>query len=155
MSSAKQIGINALKANAALAPLAFLLGEWRTMGTHPGVPGQTLEGRTSFAWHEGGAFLIMRSEVDHPEFPDGVAIFSADRDAGSLAMNWFDERGVSRLYQVTAGDRSMRWHRDDPRLAQRATIVAGGDGDRLVSKGQMSLDGADWSVDLSQIFTRG
>jgi hypothetical protein len=57
--------------NAALRPLDFLIGEWRTTGTHPQMPGETLRGHSTFAWHAAGAFLIMRSEVDHPLFPIG------------------------------------------------------------------------------------
>jgi len=81
--------------NPALDPLAFLIGEWRTTGKHPKVPNKTLCGRTSFAWHEGGAFLIMRQEIDEPQFPDGVAIIGSD-DSGKFSMTYFDERGVSR-----------------------------------------------------------
>jgi hypothetical protein len=46
--------------NPALAPLKVLVGTWNTVGAHPLVPGKTFHGQTSFAWIEGGAFLIMR-----------------------------------------------------------------------------------------------
>src|SRR3954470_2598898 len=107
MSQSSPIGAEALIPNPALKPLEFLVGEWRTTGTHPLVPGQALSGRTSFAWHEGGAFLIMRSEVDHPQFPSGVAIIGSDDVAGSFVMLWFDERGISRHYDVTVGERMV------------------------------------------------
>ena len=61
------------------------------------MPDKKLEGRTSFAWHEDGAFLIMRGEVDEPRFPDGVAIIGSDDGAGIFAMIYFDERGVSSM----------------------------------------------------------
>ncbi|MEO7505156.1 MAG: hypothetical protein ABIT69_08250 [Sphingomicrobium sp.] len=117
-------GARALIPNPALRPLEFLIGEWRTTGTHPLVPGKSLSGRTSFAWHEGGAFLAMRSEVVDPRFPDGVAIIGSDADAGTFVMTYFDERGVSRLLEVTVGDRSVTWRHDDPKLAQTLTITA-------------------------------
>jgi hypothetical protein len=47
--------------NPALKPFNALVGEWKTVGTHPGLPDTTLHGHTSFAWLEGGAFLIMHS----------------------------------------------------------------------------------------------
>lgn len=51
-----------------------MVGEWRTSGAHPLLPGVTLRhGRTSVSWHDGGAFLVMRSEVDRPDIPSGVA----------------------------------------------------------------------------------
>jgi hypothetical protein len=154
MTHSTTIGAAAFIPNPALAPLAFLIGEWRTSGSHPMVPGETLEGRASFAWHEGGAFLIMRAEVDEPHFPSGVAIIGSDDKAGSFAMIYFDERGVSRHYQLSVGDRTATWRRDDPEFSQSITVTAEGE-DRLVSKGRMSQKGGPWEDDLSQVFTRG
>lgn len=54
------VGAEAQRRNPALEPLTALLGEWRTTGTHPLAPGTTFHGRTSFAWHEGGAFVLPR-----------------------------------------------------------------------------------------------
>ena len=96
----------------------------------------------------------MRSEIDDPQFPDGVAIIGSDDVAGRFAMTWFDERGISRLYQVTVGDRTVTWRRDDPLFSQSMTITAEDGGDRLVSKGRMSEKGGAWVDDLSQVFER-
>jgi hypothetical protein len=101
------IGARALIPNPALAPLAFLIGEWRTTGTHPMLPGAELVGMTSFAWAEGGAFLVMRSQVDEPRFPDGVAYVGSDDSAGTLEMIYMDERQVSRICAVEAGERTV------------------------------------------------
>src|SRR3954470_4528072 len=92
---ATTIGPEAQRPNPALERLAPLVGQWRTTGTHPLVPGTMFHGRTSFEWHEGGAFLVMRSEIDEAEIPSAVAIVGSD-DAGTLTMIYFDERGVSR-----------------------------------------------------------
>lgn len=153
MSSASSIGAKALIPNVALKPLAFLVGEWRTTGAHPAFPGEALHGLTSFAWHEGGAFLIMRSQVDHPQFPDGVAIIGSD-DSGRLVMSYFDERGVSRIIDVTVGEGAVTWKHDDPAFSQSLTITAEDGGERLVSKGRMSKEGGAWEDDLSQVFTK-
>ena len=147
------IGAKALIPNPALQPLQFLIGEWRTIGTHPMVPGKKLAGRTSFAWHEGGAFVIMRQQVDEPGFPDGVAIFGSDDEAGTFSMIYFDERGTSRLMNVAVDNGVVTWKHDDPKLAQSLTIHAEGS-DRLVSKGSMSKNGGSWEKDLSQAFAR-
>ena len=69
-------------------------------------------------------------------------------------MTYFDERGVSRLYLVEVGERTVTWRRDDPALAQSMTITAGDDGGTLTGKGRMSQHGGDWGDDLSQTFTR-
>lgn len=154
MAQTSEIGAAARMTNAALKPLEFLIGDWDTTGTHPMLPGQTLKGRTSFAWHEGGAFLIVRNEIDDPQFPSGVAIIGSDDVAKTFSMIYFDERGISRHMDVSVGDRTVTWRRDNPELAQSLTITAQSDG-TLVSEGRMSEKGGPWGKDLSQIFTRG
>ena len=145
------IGSNANRPNPALKPFEFLIGNWRTTGTHPMMSGKRLAGRTCFDWHQGGAFLIMRSEVDEPSFPDGVAIIGSDGE-GRYSMIYFDERGVSRVMDMTAAEDAVTWRHDDPKFAQRLTIKK--EGDRLVSKGLMSENGGPWTDDLSQFFER-
>lgn len=152
MQETGPIGGAARKRNAALKPFEFLIGEWRTTGTHPMIPGKELRGRTSFAWHEGRAFLIMRNEVDEPGFPDGVAIIGSDNPGGTFSMIYFDERGVSRTMHVTVGEETVTWRHDNPDFAQCLTITR--EGDRLVSKGLMSEKGGPWRDDLSQVFER-
>ena len=152
MTQTGLVGAEAQKPNAALKPFGFLIGEWRTTGTHPMAPGRKLAGRTSFAWHAGGAFLIMRNEVDAPGFPDGVAIIGSDNAAAGFSMIYFDERGVSRVMDVTVAERTVTWRHDSPELTQCLTIT--NEGDRLVSKGLMSENGGPWKEDLSQVFER-
>ena len=148
------IGSEALIPNPALRPFAGLVGEWQTSGTHPLMPDTVFHGRTSFGWHEGGAFLIMHSEIDEPGIPSAVAVIGASDAAEGFFMLYFDERGVSRKYDVTVLDNVITWHRDDPGFAQRATLTIEADGLRITSRGAMARDGADWEDDLSLTFVR-
>jgi hypothetical protein len=148
------IGGEALKPNPSLRPFEVLVGEWRTTGTHPLVPGTTFHGRTSFAWHEGGAFLLMRSEIDEPGIPSGVAVIGSDDAAGSYVMVYFDERGVSRKYDVTLTGNRLAWTRDEAGFAQRTTLVIDDDGSRMVGTGEMSRAGGAWEGDLSLVYER-
>ena len=148
------IGPEAQRPNPALAPLAPLLGEWRTTGTHPLVPGTTFHGRTSFAWHEGGAFVLMRSEIDEPGIPSAVAVIGSDDAAGTLMMLYFDERDVSRRYTVEVGDGEVSWHRDEAGFAQRMVLTVAADGSRLDARGTMSRDGGPWEDDLQLTYER-
>ena len=107
--------------NPALRPFSVLVGEWTTIGNDPMLPGRTFHGRTSFDWLEGGAFLVMRSKIDEPEIPDGIAIFGSDDAQRTHHMLYFDERGVSRRYEVSIGDDGLQWWRDAPGFAQRFT----------------------------------
>ena len=108
---ATPIGPEARRSNPALEPLAQLIGQWRTTGTHPLVPGTTFHGRTSFEWAENGAFMLMRSEIDEPEVPSAVAVIGSDDAAGTFTMIYFDERDTSRTYIVEATDGEVRWRR--------------------------------------------
>jgi hypothetical protein len=148
------IGSEALIPNPALQPLAVLVGEWRTTGTHPLVPGTTLHGRTSFTWHEGGAFLLMRSEIDEPEIPSGTAVFGSDDAAGTYFMLYFDERGVSRKYDVTVTGNRVMWRRAEAGFSQRWTMTVDDGGTTLVGKGEMSRDGGAWEDDLTLTYVR-
>ena len=148
------IGSEALRPNPALEPLAPLVGEWRTTGTHPLVPGTTFHGRTSFAWHEGGAFLLMRSEIDEPEVPSGVAVIGSDDAAGTFTMMYFDERGVSRQYTVEVAEGEVSWHRDEAGFAQRMVFTIAADGGRLDAQGRMARNGGSWEDDLQLSYER-
>ncbi|MEH0108490.1 hypothetical protein V6N00_02010 [Tersicoccus sp. MR15.9] len=152
-----EIGPRARIPNPALAPLAFLVGEWRTTGTHPALAGRTVDGRASFTWHEGGAFLLVRTHVDEPGFPDGLALIGSDNgrttDHPRLVMVYVDEREVSRIYDVSVGEAAVTWSRDDPTIAQSVTVRAEPDG-TLVSTGRISEHGGPWGDDLSQVFHR-
>jgi hypothetical protein len=151
---ARPIGIEAQRPNPALARLAALIGEWRTTATHPLIPGTTFHGRTSFEWHEGGAFLLMRSEIEEPEVPSGLAIIGSDDAAGTFTMIYFDERGISRRYLVEVADDEVTWHRDDPALSQRMVLRIAADGRRLEAYGTMSRDGGPWEDDLQLMYER-
>jgi hypothetical protein len=149
-----QIGREAQIPNPALKPLEKLLGEWRTTGSHPLVPGVVLHGRASFAWQDSGAFLVMRSEIDEPRFPSGIAIFGSDDQLSRYFMLYFDERGVSRMYGVTVDGNVVSWHRDDPDFKQRNVLTVDPSGDRIIGKGEMSRDGSAWEDDLSLTYER-
>jgi hypothetical protein len=144
----------AAKPNPALRPLSVLVGTWSTTGMHPLVPGTTFHGRTSFAWIEGGAFLMMRSQIDEPEIPNGIAVFGTDDATGESSMLYFDERGVSRRYEVSLRNNVWKWWRDDPKFSQRFTGTISGDGRTIVSSGELSRDGARWEPDLALTYTR-
>jgi len=86
-------GNEAAKANPALEPLSVLVGNWSTTGTHPMVPGKIFHGRSSFAWIEGGAFLIMHSQIDEPEIPSAIAVFGTDDKTGDCSDAVFRRAG--------------------------------------------------------------
>jgi hypothetical protein len=82
-----------------------------------------LHGHTSFAWLENGAFLLMRSEIDDPRFPTGIAIFASDDAEGAYYMLTVDARGVSRKYDMTLADNVWKWWRTAPGFFNATKVV--------------------------------
>ena len=140
--------------NPALKPFGVLIGTWTTMGTHPLIPETIVHGRTSFEWLENGAFLMMRSEIDEPGIPSGLAIFGSDDSAGEYFMLYFDERGVSRKYEVSLHEDVWKMWRNAPGFSQRftGTIVDGGN--TIIGESELSRDDSSWQQDLQLTYKR-
>src|SRR5215203_6703477 len=149
-----QIAHEAAIPNPRLTAFAPLIGTWTTLGQHALIPNTTLHGRTSFEWLEGGAFLCMRSEIDEPRIPSGIAIIGSDDSTNEYFMLYFDERGVSRKFEVSLCDNVCKWWRNVPGFSQRyqGTIVDGGN--TIIGKGELSKDGVSWEKDLDLTYTR-
>jgi hypothetical protein len=150
----RDVGREALIPNPRLAAFHPLIGSWTTVGHHALLPGVTLHGRATVEWHEGGAFVCMRSEFDEPEIPSGIAIFGDDDQAEGLTMLYFDERRVSRRYEATMSRDGLRWWRNAPAFAQRYLLTVSPDGDTLHASGELAKDGGPWGPDLQVTYTR-
>jgi Protein of unknown function (DUF1579) len=140
--------------NPALKLFSALIGEWKTIGTHPLVPDTIFHGYSSFKWIEGGAFLIMHSEIDEPDIPSGIAIYGSDDATGEFFMLYFDERKISRKYEVSLHDNILKLWRNTPDFSQRQTWTFTDNGNTIISKGEFSKDGTTWEKDLELTFTR-
>jgi hypothetical protein len=141
--------------NPDLEPLNVLVGEWKTTGTHPLMPGVTAHGRTVFEWIEGGAYLKMSSEVqDNDKFPNGTAIFGSDGDTGEIVMLYFDSRKVSRKYECSIAGNQWKWWRNSPNFSQRFTVTIEENGNKMVSTGEMRRGDSDWEGDLNLAYER-
>ena len=140
--------------NPALEPFSVLIGNWNTTGTHALIPDTILHGRTSFEWLEGGAFLVMRTEIDEPSIPSGIAIIGSDDSTNEYFMLYFDERGVSRKFEVTLRDNVWKWWRNAPGFFQRYEGIIADDGNTIIGKGELSKDGSTWEKDLDLTYKR-
>ena len=133
---------------------SVLVGHWTTEGAHPMIAGVSLHGRTSFEWILGGAFLLMRTEIDEPQIPSGLAIFGTDDSSGACYMLYFDERGVSRKYDVSLDGDTWMWWRNDPELSQRFTGTLSADRRTMTATGELSRKGGPWEPDLALTYVR-
>jgi hypothetical protein len=139
--------------NPELHPFKVLIGEWKTAGTHPYFPGTIFHGRTTFQWMENGAFVIMHSEIDEEGIPSGIAIFGSDDATKEFFMLYFDERKVSRKYNVAVQDNVIKWWRNTPEFSQRYSWTIA-DENSIIARGELSRDGITWEKDLELTFTR-
>jgi hypothetical protein len=139
--------------NPALQPFSILVGEWNMVGKHRLIP-NTLHGHASFEWIEGGAFLMMRWEIDEPGVPSAVAIFGSDNAAETYSMLYFDERGVSRKFEATLHDNVWKYWRNAPGFSQRVTGTFTDNGDTIISVAELNEDDSTWKRDLELTYTR-
>ena len=84
-----------------LQPFEALLGEWTIEMTHPMAEDTVVRGRATYEWLEGGRFLIQRAVNDHPDFPDSLSVIGVMEGDEDLSMQYFDSRGVHRIYEMT------------------------------------------------------
>ena len=97
---------------------------------------------------------MMRSEIDDPRFPQGIAILGSDDSEGQYYMLTFDERGVSRKHEVSLQDNVWKWWRNASGFSQRYEGIISEDGNMIIGKGELSKDGVSWEPDLNLTYTR-
>jgi hypothetical protein len=140
--------LSVMELDPVLTPFAPLAGEWTTEATHPMLPGVVVPGTATYEWL-GAGFLVERSTNDHPQFPDAVSIFGPGEDG--VQVDYFDERGVKRIYRAAVEDGAFRTWRDEPGFRQRLILPIGGD----VMEGVWELDRGDgFQPDLAISFRR-
>jgi hypothetical protein len=69
-------------------------------------------------------------------------------------MLYYDERGVSRIYEMTVEGSIWRMWRNAPDFMQRMTGNISDDRNTITVHGELSKDGSNWEQDLDLIYTR-
>jgi hypothetical protein len=136
--------------SGALERLDILVGEWETA-----VPGLEADGRTTFEWLEGGGFLVERSTVDRPEFPNGICVIGATGPDGGLQQHYFDSRGVARVYDMTLEGGVWTLFREGPDWPQRYVGQLSEDGNTILGRWERGEEpGATLEHDFYLTYTR-
>lgn len=121
-------------------------------------------GRTTFAWLEGGHFLLQRADakavrgarpewVSNAPFPV-VSIIGLDDSSGTYSLLYADSRGICRVYQMRLRDRVWEVWRDAPGFFQRFRATLSADGTTIAGRWEGSLDGARWTSDFDLTYAR-
>jgi hypothetical protein len=139
--------------NPSLELLNVLVGSWTTVASHPALEG-TMRGRATFAWMEGGAFLIARSGGEEPGVPSAVMVIGRDGSQDGYTVLYFDERGVSRVYEMSLEGNVWRMWRDAPEHRQRFTGTITDDGKTIVGVWEMAEGSPTFARDLEIKYTK-
>jgi hypothetical protein len=135
-----------------MSGLELLEGDWEFDVRHEAVG--EVRGRHGFHRLYGGPLLESRSTVDHPDFPDSLAVMVPSDDDGGYDMHWFDSRGKYRVYEMSIEDREWRLFRDNPDpFPQRFIGKISADGNTIDGRWERQEDGA-WEVDFEMTYTR-
>lgn len=138
--------------NPALEHLRPLIGNW-VVSAMGGAMDQEASGQVSFEWLEGGAFILQRWQPPDP-MPNGVAVIGCDDSTGRCAMQYFDSRGVARIYELSLRDGAWQQWRDAPGFSQRFTGTFSDDGNTISGVWELSRDGSTWDKDFELTFRR-
>lgn len=140
-----------------LERLAPLVGEW-SLETSMAPPG-TVRARCVVEWGLGGRFLLQRTEVDHPDAPDGLCVIAA-AEGDAFTQHYFDSRGVVRLYAMTFDGSVWTLLREAPdftplEFAQRFTAEVQDGGAAIRGRWESRPPGeAEWQPDFELSYVR-
>jgi hypothetical protein len=144
--------------NPALSVLQPLIGSWTTSiawseKTHKLVGGpRSVETPVSFAWASSGSFLVHISGGGGA--PVAHWMIGRDDTSGAFSALYADDRGVSRLYEMSfAGDLWKMW-RAAPGFHQRFAGRISPDGNAIEACWEKSEDGSNWERDFDLIYTK-
>ena len=149
----KTLSWNSTNVNPALKNLNFLIGEWEISGKHRLIP-NTIIGEVNFSWFNGESFLIMRTDFNQSGPPNSTAIIGSDDSAEKLSMLYFDERGVSRNYEVEFFDNILKMERNHPGFSQKFTGKVKDNGNTIEGIWELCEDDINWKKDLEITYTR-
>jgi hypothetical protein len=129
---------------AKLEPFQALIGEWTIEMTHLLVEGTVVRGRATYEWLEGDRFLIQRAVNEHPDFPDSLCLIGVMEGENDLWMQYFDSRGVHRVYTIGFDGRELTLGRDVPGFAQHGSAKLSDDGSTLAGVWQLKGERPRW-----------
>jgi len=139
--------------NPALKKLDILIGDWEISGSHPLIS-NPITGKINFSWFNGESFLIMSTDFNHSGPPNSTAIIGSDDSAEKLSMLYFDERGVSRIYEVKFDNNILKMERNFPGFSQRFTGTLKNNENTIEGAWELCENDINWKKDLEIIYTR-
>jgi hypothetical protein len=144
------------EAASGRAALDVFVGEWTEQVLVPDIP----PGRVVFEWVLDGQYLIQRSDIPQPEFPNSIAIIAYDVGTDAYTQHYFDSRGIVRVYQMGLRDGVWTLLRTEPdftplAFSQRFEGTFSADRNTIDGRWESSHDGGQhWELDFAVTYTR-
>jgi hypothetical protein len=142
----------------ALSVLQPLIGSWImritwSEKTHRLVGGpRSVEIPGSFAWTAQGGFLVHTSGGGGA--PVAHWMIGGDDTSGAFSALYADDRGVSRLYEMSFARDLWKMWRTSAGFHQRFAGQISADGNTIEAYWEKSEDGSSWERDFDLIYTK-
>jgi hypothetical protein len=114
----------------------------------------TAKGEVSFQWLEHGAFLIMRMGGDPSNSQGAIWLINRDESSSDYKVFYYDDRKVSRIYEMSLSDNLWKLWRQSPNFSQRFEGKISKDGNKILAKWEKSEDGQNWKHDFDVTYIR-
>lgn len=142
---------NSLTPNPMLKDLEVLVGDWEMELSNAAFlpdPSITVKGRISFEWLEDGAFLIMRMGQN------ALWLISRDDASTNYQVFYYDDRRVSRVYEMSFSEHVWKIWRTSPGFSQRFEGKLNTNGRTITANWEKSSDGITWEHDFNVTYIK-
>jgi hypothetical protein len=146
-STNAQVNPHTPKSNPALKNLGRLVGKWDIELIFPADPSNKIQGQAEFDWLEGGAFVI-----EH--FGSSIWIIGPDDSIETYCALYHDERGVSRVYQMSLSGDTWKLWRNAPGFSQRFEGKLSDDDNTITAHWEKLIEGSTWEFDFDLTYKR-
>ena len=154
MGEENQAAQQTWESNPTVNRLAALVGAWCTEILMPADPPIDVRGQATVEWLKEGPFLLMRSSVEHQDFPIGTMIIGGDDSSERYSMLYFDSRGIARIYEMSLSDAVWELRRESPGFSQRFIGKFSDNGNTITGYWEKSTDGSSWEHDFDLTYRR-
>jgi Protein of unknown function (DUF1579) len=143
--------------NPAIRDLERFVGEWDMELSNASFlpsPSDTLAGHVSMKWLEGGAFLVMYMGGQPRGTPDAIWLIGRDESTSRYMVLYYDNRAVSRVYEMSFSEGIWKMWRNAPDFSQRFEGKFSEDGNTITAHWENSSDGSTWEHDFDVTYTK-
>lgn len=140
-------------ADALLGRLEPLVGHWTFEAAFPDGRPWPGGGTMTIERHASGAHLLVTGTAELPEAPATVSVIGCDGATGRYVQLYSDERGVSRVYEMSFDGAEWRMWREGEPFDQRFVGRLADDGDTIEARWERR-DGDAFVLDFTLTYRR-